>query len=703
MHHKYKGILSDKKVINLIRKNKVEIKPKDKYIRFLVIGISIIITYILLVSAIAPKQYDLKEGDIARADIKAPRDTVNELATQEKIKEATEKIDKAYTLKGEVENDAQKNIDGVLNKVSNLNVTFEDEKDKLKEVSKLDSNLSESDYKILLSLSQESLNEIKFELNDIVKEVYQENIQNDNDQSFKKATDLVEKRIDEMDFSLSIKKVLKKLVVPYIKPNFIYDKEKTDELIKEVQKNTPKVIIKKNQTIVSEGEPVTAEQIAILKDLGLLDQNGGNSFFALYTVLAIFTVVIFYIQHTYILKKHKEVYKNTKLIILINIINVSSFVLARVIGELSPFAIPLACAPILISLLVDYELSLVVCSINVIVIGALVNFNPQIMILGILNAILGSTGLRKIQQRNDIFYSSIFLMIMSAIITFTTGLLLSNNFKEILIYSGISAIGVVFSAVLAIGILPFLESSFNIVTTLKLLELANPNNPLLKKLLMEAPGTYHHSMLVANLAEMAAEEINANPVVARVGAYFHDVGKLKRPFFFGENQIGRENPHDKINPNLSTLIIISHVKDGVELAKEYNLPDVIKDIIQQHHGTTLVKYFYYTMKNNAENPDEVKEEDFRYQGPIPSSKEAGIIMLADSVEAAVRSINDPTKGKIEEMVNNIIKDKLNSAQLDNCDLTLKDLEKIRKCFLKALYGIYHQRVEYPTEKKITNK
>lgn len=690
-------------MINLIRKNKVEIKPKDKYIRFLMSGISIIITYILLVSVIAPKQYDLKEGDIARVDIKASRDTVNELATQEKIKEATEKIDKAYTLKGEVQSEVQKNINRVLNKVSNLNTTLEDEKDKLKELSSLDSNLSESDYKILLSLSQESLNEIKFDINEIIKEVYQENIQNDNEQSFKKATDLVEKRIDEMDFSLSIKKVLKKLVVQYIKPNFIYDKEKTDEVIKEVQKNTPKVIIKKNQTIVSEGEPVTAEQISILKDLGLLDKSGGNSFFALYTVLAIFTVTVFYIQHMYILKKHKKIYKNTKLIILINIINVSSFILARIIGELSPFAIPLACAPILISLLVNYELSLVVCSINVIIIGALVNFNPQIMILGILNAILGSTGLRKIQQRNDIFYSSIFLMIMSMLLTFTTGLLLTNNFKEIFINSGIAAIGVVFSAVLAIGILPFLESSFDIVTTLKLLELANPNNPLLKKLLMEAPGTYHHSMLVANLAEMAAEEIDANPVIARVGAYFHDVGKLKRPFFFGENQIGKENPHDKINPNLSTLIIISHVKDGVELAKEYNLPDVIKDIIQQHHGTTLVKYFYYIMKNNAENPDEIKEEDFKYQGPIPSSKEAGIIMLADSVEAAVRSINDPTKGKIEEMVNNIIKDKLHSGQLDNCDLTLKDLEKIRKCFLKALYGIYHQRVEYPTEKKITSK
>lgn len=687
----------------MIRRNKIEIKPKEKYVRFLINTITIVITYILLISAIAPKQYDLKEGDIARVDIKAPRDTVNELATQERIKEATEKIDKPYTLKGEIQNEVEKNIDDVLNKIINLNTTVDDEKEKLKELSKLgNSNLSESDYKVLLALSQETLNDIKFEVNGIIKEVYEENIQDGNEQSIKKATDLTERRINEMNASVNVKKVLKKLILPELKPNFFYDKEKTDELIKEVQKNVPKVIIKKNQTIVSEGEPVTAEQIAVLEDLGLLDQSGGTSFLILYAVLALFTIVVFFTQYVYISKNHKEVYKNTKLIILMNIINIFSFILARVIGGLSPFAIPLACAPILISLLVDYKLSLVVCSINVIIIGALVNFNPQIIMLGILNAILGSTGLRKMQQRNDIFYSSISLMIMSALLTFTTGVLLSNNFKEILMFSGLAAVGVVFSAVLAIGVLPFLESSFDVVTTLKLLELSNPNNPLLKKLLMEAPGTYHHSMLVANLAEMAAEEINANPVIARVGAYFHDVGKTKRPFFFGENQIGKENPHNKINPNLSTLIIISHVKDGVELAKEYNLPDVIKDIIEQHHGTTLVKYFYYTMKNNAENPEDVKEEDFRYPGPIPSSKEAGIIMLSDSVEAAVRSISEPTKGKIEEMVNNIIKDKLYSGQLDNCDLTLKDLEKIRKCFLKALYGIYHQRIEYPTEKKIKN-
>ncbi|WWU79637.1 HDIG domain-containing protein [Clostridium baratii] len=687
----------------ILKREKIKFKPKEKYMRYLLNTVTIIITYLLLVTAVAPKQYDLKEGDIARVDIKATRDTVNELATQERIKEATEKIDKPYTLKGEVQNEALNNVDDVLKKIINLNATLDDEKEKLKELDKLNNkNLDNQDYSVLLKLSQEKLNDIKFELNGIINEVYQKNIEYGNEESISSATSLAQKRINEMDVSNSVRNVLKKLVIPEIKPNFFYDKEKTDELIKEVQKSVPKVIVKKNQTIVSEGEPVTAEQIAVLKDLGLLDQSGGTSFLIIYIVLAVFVVVVFLTQYIYIAKNHKKVFKNTKLIILINIINIFSFLLARIIGGIYPSAIPLACAPMLIALLIDYKISMVVCSINVIIIGALVNFNPQIILLGILNAILGATGLRKMQQRNDIFYSSISLMVMSLILSFTTGVLISNNFSEIIVFSLLAAVGVAFSAVLTIGLLPFLESSFDVVTTLKLLELSNPNNPLLRKLLMEAPGTYHHSMLVANLAEMAAEEINANPVIARVGAYFHDVGKTKRPYFFGENQIGKENPHNKINANLSTLIIISHVKDGVELAKEYNLPDVIKDIIEQHHGTTLVKYFYYTMKNNAENPEDIKEEDFKYPGPIPSSKEAGIIMLADSVEAAVRSISEPTKGKIEEMVNNIIKDKLYSGQLDNCDLTLKDLEKIRKCFLKTLNGIYHQRIEYPTEKKVKN-
>ncbi|WP_406542175.1 HDIG domain-containing metalloprotein [Clostridium ljungdahlii] len=215
---------------------------------------------------------------------------------------------------------------------------------------------------------------------------------------------------------------------------------------------------------------------------------------------------------------------------------------------------------------------------------------------------------------------------------------------------------------------------------------------------MEAPGSYHHSLLVGNLAEVAAEEVGGNPLLARVAAYYHDIGKIRRPYFFKENQLGKDNPHSKLTPSLSALIIISHVKDGIEMAREYKLPKIIIDAIQQHHGTSLVKYFYVTMKNSSEKPEDVKEDDFRYPGPIPETKESGIIMLADGVEAAVRSINDPTEDKIEKMVNNIIKDRLDEGQLNNCELTLKDIGKIKIAFIKALQGIYHHRIEYPEDK-----
>lgn len=680
---------------------RLKLSPKEKYIRYAMYGLSFLITYILLITSISFKQYDLKEGDIARTDIKAPRDTINEVATKDKEDEAAKGVEKKYTLNTSIEESAKSYIEGFFNKIINIKSSDKNTEDKVNELKKLsDYNLSEDELKVLLNLSSEELDSLKYDLNGVIIDVYRKNIPDDNEESLAQAKNLAEEKIGYLNTSNKVKDVLKKVILPQIKPNFYLDVGATDQAIKDAKKNVQKVIIKKNQTIVSEGEPITGEQLSVLEDLGLLDKSSGREFFIMYVVLAVFVVLVFVLQNVYIAKNHKETYKDTKMMILINTVSIISFILSRVIGALSPFAIPLTSAPILLSLLIDYRLSMVICSLNVLVISALVNFNPQVMLLALLSAILGSTSLKKMQQRNDIMRLSVSITIFSTVLTFTTGVLISNNLGEVLSISLISGVGVIFSAILAIGFLPFLESTFDVVTSLKLLELSNPNNPLLKKLLMEAPGTYHHSMLVANLAEMAAEEVNANPVIARIGAYFHDIGKTKRPYFFGENQIGRENPHNNITPNLSTLIITSHVKDGVELAKEYNMPKVIKDIIEQHHGTTLVKYFYYTLKNNSENPDEIKEEDFRYPGPIPSSKEAGIIMIADSVEAAVRSISDPTKGKIEEMVNNIIKDKLYSGQLDDCDLTLKDLEKIRKCFLKTLNGIYHQRVEYPTEKKI---
>ena len=244
-----------------------------------------------------------------------------------------------------------------------------------------------------------------------------------------------------------------------------------------------------------------------------------------------------------------------------------------------------------------------------------------------------------------------------------------------------------------VGTLPIWENLFGVVTPIKLVELANPNHLILKRLLMEAPGTYHHSVIVANLAENAAEAIGADGLWLE-GAYYHDIGKLKRPLYFKENQIATGNPHDKLSPTLSTHIIVSHAKDGVELAKEYKVPKVVQDFILQHHGTTAVAYFYHKAKE-MDTDGRVEIDDFRYGGPKPKKKETAIVMMADTVEAAVRSISDPTPGKVERLIRKLIKAKLEDKQLDDCHLTLKDLDTIANAFTGVMTGVFHERIEYP--------
>ena len=676
----------------------------NKLQRIILFTLVFIMGYLLLVTAITPKQYNLREGDIPRVDIKAPRDTVDEKATKEKEDQVLEMVGKQYTLRPEVKKEAEDNTKALFEKLIALNTTSNStadakESEKVIELKKLtEFQLTEEQYKELLNNSKENLVTLEAELIDIIDKVYEKNI-NENDQAaLKVERESISTEIDSLKLESELSTVLKEVIQTQINPNVFFDQEKTEEKIKEAQKNISKVVIKQNQIIVKEGEPVTQDQLDILSDLGMLDDENATAYVYVYVALAVFLAIILFLQYNYIKSNHREIFKSTKKLVLICVINLTSLILAKTIGIISPFLIPLACAPMMLTLLFDYKLSLVISTLNIIIIGALNGFDVQIILLGIVNSLLGSTLLKKMQQRNELLYSTLYIAVASAILTLSTGILISSNFRDILIKGGITVVGGLLSGIFALGILPFLESTFNEVTTLKLLELSNPNNPLLKKLLMEAPGTYHHSMLVANIAEMAAEEVGANSVITRIGSYYHDIGKTERSYFFGENQMGGDNPHNNITPSLSTMIIKSHVKDGLELAKKHNLPKVIQDIIAEHHGKTVVKYFYYTMKNNAENPDEINIEDYMYEGPIPSSKEAGIVMLADSVEAAIRSIKDPNKDKINKMVNCIMDDKLSSGQLNDCDLTLKDIEKIRTCFLTSLNTIYHQRVEYPKEK-----
>ncbi|SHI06736.1 MULTISPECIES: HD family phosphohydrolase [Clostridium] len=668
--------------------------------RILTFFFTFLLAFLILMTAIVTKKYNLNPGDIANADIKAPRDTIDQMATKAKEDEVVQQIDKQYTLKTDVSKTAEDNVKNFFQKIIALKDSTVQENDKIAAIKTLNVvKLDDEDYKYLLSVSKEDITLFQNKSLEIIGLVYKKNIEEDKAEDIQAAKNEVENNLNNSSFNRRPRDILNLLITSQIKPNFFYDKEKTDEKIQEAQKNVPKIVIKKNQTIVKEGEPVTESQIELLNELGLLKNSAAGDSLYVYFVLGIFVAVILTIEYFYIYKYYRKIFDNTNNLILISIINIISLVLARSTALISPYLVPMIFGPIMLTLLLNYKISLVVSLLNCVLISGVISFKPEVMILAFVSSVLGSTSLRKMQQRNDILLSTAYIALMCAVLTFSTGTLLSNDMMEVLESTAMGGVGILLSGILAIGFLPVFETTFDIVTTVKLLELSNPNSPLLKKLLMEAPGTYHHSVLVSNLAELAAEEIGGNSVLARIGSFYHDIGKTKRPYFFKENQIGKDNPHDKITPNLSTLIITSHVKDGLEMAKEYNLPKVIRDIIAQHHGTTLVKYFYYKMKNSPEGGEEVKEADFRYPGPIPESKEAGIIMLADSVEAAVRSISEPTKGKIEEMVNNIIKDKLHSGQLDNCDLTLKDLTKIRQCFLKVLSGIYHERIEYPTEEK----
>ena len=253
----------------------------------------------------------------------------------------------------------------------------------------------------------------------------------------------------------------------------------------------------------------------------------------------------------------------------------------------------------------------------------------------------------------------------------------------------------ILSSMVALGFLPILESAFRIVTPYGLAELADHNQPILKRLQMEAPGTYHHSLMVANLCEAAAEAIGANPILAKVGAYYHDIGKLKRPLFFVENQsqFGIENPHKKLNSRLSKMVVTAHTKDGVDIAKEYHLPPIINDFILQHHGDSLASYFY-NQAIKEEGAENVKEEQFRYSGPKPQSKEAAILMIADAVEAAVRAMKASTTEEIEAIIDKIIDERVNDNQLSECPLTLADLKTIATTFTRLLRGNQHDRIKY---------
>jgi putative nucleotidyltransferase with HDIG domain len=370
-------------------------------------------------------------------------------------------------------------------------------------------------------------------------------------------------------------------------------------------------------------------------------------------------------------------------------------------GSIILFAAPIAAGPMMVGLLVTAgEIVWLFTAFLSLCIGIMTDFNFSLMLVTMVGGLAAARGIFVCKKRNDIYWAGVRTGFVNAfLVTFilvVVNIDHENLLKEILIAAPAGFVGGILSSLVAMMFIPLLESLFNYTTDIKLLELSNLNHPLLKEMIVKAPGTYHHSMMVGSMVEAAAEEISANPLLGKVMCYYHDIGKMVYPKYFIENQRSGQNPHDHISPYMSKTLLIAHVKDGVEMGMKHKLGKPIIDGILQHHGTTLISFFYNkSLEAQNEDAPDSPEEEFRYPGPKPQFREAALCMLADSIEAASRSLDEPTPVRLQNIVRNVIQRKFSDGQLDECNLTLKDLSNVETAFVRILIGIYHQRIDYP--------
>ncbi|HEX6595249.1 MAG TPA: HDIG domain-containing protein, partial [Bacillota bacterium] len=455
--------------------------------------------------------------------------------------------------------------------------------------------------------------------------------------------------------------------------------------------------------IVREGHTITNEVYEELQLVGLLNEERN-----IYPVIGLSLLIILILgivaHEMYELDRRKQLDKGKiASVVMISFIVVSFMkVISLFTSQTNQlfFVVPVATGVLLVKLLIHERLAIVFASLYAII-GSII-FNGEIA--GSLNVEVGVyfffsqmaaiMFLVNIKDRLAIVRSGIGISIvnMISVLLFLFLSFEKYSLRDLFVQLGLGASSALLSAILTIGLLPFFETGLGILSDTKLLQLSSPHHPLLRKILTEAPGTYHHSVMVANLSETACEAIGANGLLARVGAYYHDLGKTVRPHYFIENQMSIHNPHDVIRPRQSADIIISHPYDGANLLKKHKMPKEIIDIALQHHGTTLLKYFYY--KEKEVNPN-VTEKEYRYPGPKPQTKEAAIVCICDSVEAAVRSLKEPTEQEIINIVSSIVKDRLLDGQFDECPLTVQDLKVIHKTVCETLKGIFHSRIQYP--------
>ncbi|MFS0780870.1 HD family phosphohydrolase [Bacillus sp. 1P06AnD] len=689
---------------------------------FVILGL---VSYLAMLSNVIPEKIDVELFKVSDETIRSPKTVEDTEKTNQEKEEARKQVPDEYTLKKEYAQNRVDLISSIFDSVIDVKKESEgkeedrasmsaEEKSKLlqKEVSLLkkkltddvNNELSDDVYRNLLKANVDELKVAKDVTVTAINSIMSNKIPANEVENSKK---MVENELQFTSMNSDAKKGAIDLGRFAVTQNYFFDPQKTEEKRDKAVEDVEPVKILQGAIIVEKGQLIDQNVYRNLKLAGVLDSDKSLMPYIGLAMLVAFVFGFMFYFYRIFEKKNEHRHSHILIFSLVYIITLFIIKMISLLGgietrDLSYF-IPVAMGTMLLKILLDDRYAITLTLI-LSIFGAVIfndtltsSFNVTIAFYILLSGVASILIISTKNLRSKIFQAGILLSLIHVVIIFSLSFIMDVQMSrgDYLFYVIAAFVSGLSAAVLTIGLLPFFEAGFGILSTMKLIELSNPNHPLLRKILTEAPGTYHHSVMVANLSEAACEAIGANGLLARVGSYYHDLGKTRRPQFFIENQMNMDNPHDKLRPETSRDIIIAHATDGAKMLRKEKMPKEIVDIAEQHHGTTFLKFFYYKAK---EMDDQANEDDFRYKGPKPQTKEIAVISIADSVEAAVRSMKQPTREKIESLVKSIIHDRINDDQFTECDITMQELDKVEKTLCETMNGFFHSRIEYPDSK-----
>lgn len=671
--------------------------------RIVLFVLAFVVTIVCIGTGSIQQRETVQVGSVATKRYVAQEDTVDEAATEKLREAAANSVGPIYKTDTTVMDKNVTMVEGVFQELDTVLAGMPEGEsfyNAVQEISlELPVVLSNRQLMAYENLTAEQRKAFANDCVSVLKEIYDKGVTADG-LTEAKASGLG--YLQELAWSSDLKTMAGVILSAAVEPNLIVDEAAVEAAKEEKRAEVDEVLIRKNQKIVDEGEIITQEIYDKLVSLNLVSETGLEGSLMPMLGSLVITGMLFAALYLFFRWGKGNILLKPNEIRMLFTIYMMMVLLIRILANLTIFTIvPVGLFAMLVSLLVGRRMALWLNALFCIIGCFIFNGDVQFLMYALISGTFAALIIQKTDKRSHLIPAALGMAAVDFVTTISLGFFFGEGYSaELLLQSGIGAVTGLLSMIVAVGSLPFWENMFEANTPLRLMELTNPNNELLRKLMIEAPGTYHHSLIMANLAETAVYDIGGNTALARAGAYYHDVGKLRYPQFFAENQSGH-NPHDELPPEKSAKIITGHTKGGLELAERYKLPPVVRDMIVEHHGNSLVKFFYFKALKlyGAEN---VNEADYRYQGRIPSSRESAVVMLADTVEAAVRSMlgHGKTMEEAEAAVKNLMKDKLDDGQLNNSGLTLNELETIRLAFLKVFHGMYHERVSYPEQKEI---